>query len=230
MPTRDGSTPDHPLPRFLSKHDNQPIRLPIVAARKRTVGSSRVVVVTSALIGMTIAIMILTVEDPVALFADVRTSLLEISAFQPGVVQSTAVIQSTPHPDNLPPIARDTPRRQEIAAAPAEQSQTRINQASTEDLLKQFQAWAAEEDKQAKIEPVRLVQDVPEQVVQDDLPKLRIIRTERQVWRVRHARAEMRSRQISRRIRQAQNARAQVRPSQDAPAQAQPVQGFSSRD
>ena len=224
MPTKDGFAPGHPLPPFLSEHADEPDRLRVVEARNRTGISSRVVLTTRALIGMATAIGILTVEDPVALFT---TSLLEISALLPAIGQSTAAIQSTSDPENLPPTTSDAPTRREIAAAlePADQSQTKINPPSTEDLFKQFQAWAVAEDKRAKVETAPPVQDTPEQVVQGARPNLEIRKTARQVLPVRRVRAEVRPRQNSlRNAKQSQNARVQARPVQDARAQVPPVQ------
>src|SRR6516164_648472 len=209
MPTKDGFAPGHPLPPFLSEHADEPDRLRVVEARNRTGISSRVVLTTRALIGMATAIGILTVEDPVALFT---TSLLEISALLPAIGQSTAAIQSTSDPENLPPTTSDAPTRREIAAAlePADQSQTKINPPSTEDLFKQFQAWAVAEDKRAKVEPAPPVQDTPEQVVQDARPNLEIMKTTRQVSPVRRVRAEVRPRQNSlSNAKQSQNGRVQ---------------------
>src|SRR5262249_55011805 len=116
---------------------------------------------------------------------------------------------SPPAPQNLPPTASDAPTRHEIATAPepADQSQTKISQPSTEDLFKQYQAWVADEEKGAKVEPVQPVRDAPEQVVQDARPKLEIMKTHRRVWRVRHARADIQN--SRRRVRQTQNARVQ---------------------
>jgi hypothetical protein len=110
MPTKDGFTVDHPLPIFLSEHTDELYRSPVVGARNRAGISARVVFSTSALIGIAIAIAILMVGDPVALFANVRISLLEISALLPATGQSTAAIQSTPEPENVPPTTGDAPR------------------------------------------------------------------------------------------------------------------------
>ena len=212
MPTNDGFVPNYPLPRFLSRPADRREQPGIGRAGNRTVTSSRVDVMTSTLIGMATAIGILTVGDPVALFADVKTSLLDISRLQFGVGQSTPAIQSPPAPQNLPPTASDAPTRHEIATAPepADQSQTKISQPSTEDLFKQYQVWVAYEEKGAKVEPVQPVRDAPEQVVQVARPKLEIMKTHRQVRRVRHARADIQN--SRRRVRQTQNARVQVRP------------------
>src|SRR6266851_3488276 len=207
MPTKDGFTPDHPLPLFLSEERGQP---DIGKAWDRAVISSRILK-TSILVVTATAIAILTVENPVALFANVTASLFDTSAFQPGTGQSTPTIQSTADAKALPPTARDAPTRDEIAVAfgPANQSQTESSEPPAEDLLKQFQAWAAEEDVRAQVvpvHPVQPVQDAPVQVVQD-------------------ARAEIRPRQNHRaKVRREQNARVQVPPVQDARAQDQSVQ------
>src|SRR6516162_4193692 len=150
----------------------EPLGGGIMQCRQKDGFTSRVVLTTNALIGMATAIGILTVEDPAALFT---TSLLEVSALLPAIGQSTAAIQSTSDPENLPPTTSDAPARREIAAAlePADQSQTKINPPSTEDLFRQFQAWAVAEDKRAKVEPAPPVQDTPEQVVQDAPTKSR---------------------------------------------------------
>jgi hypothetical protein len=169
---------------------------------------------------MATAIGILAVEDPVALFANVRTLQLENAALQPGAGQSTAASESTAGPeDDLLPPTREPPTRDQIDT---DQSQTKISQPSTEDLFKQFQAWSVKKDKRAKVEPMEPVQDA---LVQDDRPNLRIMTTERQVWPVHDVRAEIGPRQNPRKkVLRAQNARVQERPVQDARARVQPVQ------
>jgi hypothetical protein len=152
--------------------------------------TSRVVLTTSALIGIATAIGILAVKDPVALFANVRTLRLENAALQPGAGQSTAARESTAGPeDDLLPATKEAPTRDQIAT---DQSQTKISPPSTEDLFKQFQAWAVNKDKRVKVGPMEPVQDA---LVQDDRPNLRIMTTERQVWPVHDARAEIGPRQ-----------------------------------
>ena len=175
--------------------------------------TSRVVLTTTALIGMATAIGILA-----GLFASVRTLQPGIAASQPGASQSTAANQSTAGPEDLPPAAREAPTRDQIAT---DQSQTKFNQPSTEDFFKQFQAWAAEKGRRAKVAPMEPVQDA---LVQDDRPNLRIMAPERQVP-VHDVQAETGPRQNPRRkALRSQNARVQVQPLQDARAQVQPVQ------
>ena len=165
MPTKDGFDPDHPLPLFLSV--DEPEQEDIGKAWDRAVISSRVlkasiVVATATAIG----IAVLAVGDPVALFADGTASLVDN---QPDTDQSTPTIQFTADAQALPPIAKDAPTRDEIAAAsePAGQSQTENSEPSSKALFRQYQAWAAEEDTRAQAKPVPPVQDAPTQVVQD---------------------------------------------------------------
>ena len=227
MPTKDGFTPDHPLPLFLS----EPEQPDIGKAWDRAVISSRILktsilVVTATAIG----IAILWVGNPVALFANVTASLVDTSALQPGTGQSTPTIQSTAGTQDLPPTAA---ARDEIATAfePANQSQTEIRQPSAEVLFEQFQAWAAEEGARAQVGPVQPVQDprvvqvVPAQVVQDARPEVRPMKKHRHVRPEQNARAEIRPERNPRaKVRREQNARVQVPPVQNARAQDQPVQ------
>ena len=113
----------------------------------RAVISSRVLdvsilVATATAIGVTI----LSVGNPLALFAEVK------SAPQPGADQSTPIIltsaiQSPADPEALSPT-------HEIAAASVRVSQTQTEKSepsSSEALFRQFQAWAAEQDAPAKL-------------------------------------------------------------------------------
>jgi hypothetical protein len=241
MPTKNDFAQDHPLPSFLSKRAGKSEHLPLVATRDRTAHWSRAAVLTSALAGMITAIALLTVGDPVAILAEAKTSLLDIPALRIAFDQPKPAIQSTSTPESPLETVNDALTRYTVATAlePTDQNQAEANRPSTEDLFKQFQAWAAEKDKRARVEPVRLVQDAPEQV-DEARPNLQIMKPQRQVWRIRYARAEVRSSQNSKkRGRQARNVRMLVRPVQDAPAQAQPAQraaaspsaqSFSSRD
>ena len=190
MPTKDGLNPDHPL--FLA---DEPEQQGIGKAWDTAVISSRVLkasilVATATAIG----IAVLSVGNPVALFADVTASLVDKSALQPGTDQSTPTIQSTADAQALPPTAKDAPIRDEIAAAPesAGQSQTENSEPSSEALFRQFQAWAAEKDAQAQVGPVQSVQDAPAQVVQNARAPLRPMQKHRHAGPVHRARAEIR--------------------------------------
>jgi hypothetical protein len=232
-----------PTPLFLSDYAEEPEQ-PDIEAWDRAVISSRILkasilVVTVAAIGFAI----LWLGNPLMLFANATASLVATSAPQDGTDQSTTTIQSTAGTQGLPPTARDTPTRDEIAAAfrTAGQTQTEIPQAPTEPLLNQFQAWAAEEDARAQERPVQPAQDAQAQPaqdaqaqpaqdaqaqpVEDARTQIRPAQKHRQVRHVQNARAEIRAEQNLRaKVRRKQNARVQVRPVQDARAQDQPVQ------
>ena len=233
MPTEDGFCPDHPLPLFLA---DEPEQQGIGKAWDRAFISSRVLkasilVATATAIG----IAILSVGNPVTLFADVTVSLVDKSALQPGTDQSTPTIQSTADAQALPPTAKDAPTRDEIATAAesAAQSQTENSEPSSEALFRQFQAWAAEKNAQAQVGPVQSVQDAPAQVAENApalvaenaRAALRPMQKHRHVRPVQSARAELRPVQNPRKkVRREQNAPVQVPPAQDARAQDQSVQ------
>ena len=238
MAKKDGFPPDDRFPFFLSEHAEETGQPDIGKAWDRAAISSRILktsilVVTATAIG----IAILSVGNPVALVANVTASWVDKPALQPGTDPSTSTIQSVAGTQDLPPTTRDAPTRDEIAAAvePADQSQTEIGQPPSEALLKQFEAWAAEEDKRAQVVPVQPVQDAPVQVAQDAPAQVRPVKKHRRVRAVQNARAEVRPQRNPRaKVREEQNARApvplvpdaraQVPPVPDARAQGQPVQ------
>ena len=108
MPTKDDFTPDSPLPLFLSERADEPEQPGIVIALDSAVIWSRILK-TSILVVAAAAIAILLVENPIALFANVTASLVDISALQPGTDQSTPTIRSTAGTQALPPTAKDEP-------------------------------------------------------------------------------------------------------------------------
>jgi len=220
MPTKTGFGSDDP-PRFLSERAGKPEQPSFVALRDSAVNLLRAVVVTSALIGMVTAIGMLTVGDSAAIFGQIKTSLLDIPTLRIAFDQWKSAIQSTSTSKSMLQTAVDAPARYGIAAAfeAADQNQGETNQTSTEELFKQFQAWASEKDKRANVEPL-----------EDPKPNLQIMKSQPQVWRVRYARAEVRSsRNSQKRSQQTRNVRIQVRPAQDAPAQTQSAQSAAAR-
>lgn len=61
------------------------------------------------------------------------------------------------------------------------ESQAEVGRPPAENLFNQFQAWAAEEDAQAKVRPAQPIQDARAQLMQNaraPLPKARPIRSE----------------------------------------------------
>ena len=165
-----------------------------------------------------IVFAVLSAGNPLVLFAKARASLIGTSAPQDGTGQLAPIIQSTADRQVLPPTATDVPKGDEMAfpRESADQSQTEIRQQPAEDLLKQLQAWAAEEDARAKVEPVQSIEPVqsvesvkPVEPVQDSRTPV----AQEPGPQVRHV-------QRHRLIRPVQNARAEIRPEQNARAKA----------
>jgi hypothetical protein len=149
MATKRGFASDDAFPHFLSEHAKEAEQPGIRKAWDGAVISSRTFK-TGIVLGAAVAIdfAILSVGNPVALFANVKASLVDLPAVRPGTGPSTSTIQSMAGARALPPTASDAPARGEMTAAlePADQSQDEIRQPSAETLLKQFQAWAAEQE------------------------------------------------------------------------------------
>jgi hypothetical protein len=256
MATKDGLPPDDPFPAFLSEHAELPEHPGIGKAWDGAAISSRIVK-TGILVVAAAAIdcAILSVGNPAALFANVTASLVDISALQPGTRQSTPTIQSNAGAQALPPTARDAPTRDEIAAAlePADQSQTEIRQPSAEALLKQFQAWAAEEETRDEITGSLGPADQSQTEIRQ--PSADALLTQFQAWAaeedaraqvgpvqpVRDARAQVvqnaraqvpqvRPMQKHRQIHPVRNARAEIRPKQNARAKVRPAQNAQAQD
>jgi hypothetical protein len=104
-----------------------------------------------------IAFAIASIDDPLAMFADAKASLPDLAAGS--VAPSTPPLQSGARVQAVGPTAGATPTRDEITAAlrVAHQGQPEIpraakppSDADKEMLLKQFQAWAAEQDARAQ--------------------------------------------------------------------------------
>jgi hypothetical protein len=243
MPTNDGFDPDHSLPLVLADQIEPGVEI----LRDRIVTPLRifkagVVVAIAAATG----IAALSVRDPVALFAEVTASLVGNSPLQPGTDQSTPTIQSAadapalvqPAADapSLPSTAQAAPTRDEIAAAePAPKDPTEEvakdpieeNAPSADALFRQFQAWAAEKEVKAQVEPAQPVQAAPEEaatrapadVAETARVSHRLVQRHRHVLPARNARAEMRTPNVRRQVRRAEDARVERRPVEDARAQ-----------
>lgn len=210
------------VPLFPSDYAEEPDVAAILRAWDRADIASRILK-TSILFVTAGAIVfaVLSAGDPLALFAKARASLIGTSAPQDGTGQLAPIIQSTADRQVLPPTAGDVPKGNEMASPreAADQSQTEIRQQPAEDLLKQLQAWAAEEDARAKVEPIESVEPVQPaesvkpvgsvQPAQDSLTPV----AQEPGPRVQHV-------QRHRLIRPLQNARAEIRPEQNARAKA----------
>ena len=240
MATKDGFPPDDQFPVFLSEHAEKTRQPDIGKAWDIAIISSRILKTSIVAVTVTaIGIAILSIGNPVALVANVTDWWVDKSALQPGADPSTSTIQSiasthqsTASTQDLPPTTTDAPTRDEIAAAvepadqsQAEQSQAEVNQPLTEALFKQFQAWAAEEETRAQVEPAQPVQAAPVQVAQDAPAQVRSVKKHRRVRSVQNARAEIRPQRNHRaRVREEQDARVQVPPVADPRAQDQSLQ------
>ena len=213
------------VPLFPSDYAEEPDVSGILRAWDRADIASRILK-TSILFVTAGAIVfaVLSAGNPLVFFAKARASLIGTSAPQDGTGQLAPIIQSTADRQVLPPTARDVPKGDEMASPreAADQSQTDIRQ-QPEDLLKQLQAWAAEEDARAKVEPVQSVEPVqplePVQSVESVKPVEPVQPAQdsrtpvAQEPQVRHV-------QRHRLIRPLQNARAEIRPEQNARAKA----------
>lgn len=216
MATEDGFNPG-PLPAFLlsadepeqgTSNDKAIISLPGLMA--------------SLLIATVTAIGIAILSDQVTLFA--TASLVDKSAPQPGTAQPTptiqsAVFQSTDVVEALPPTAKDAATREISAPEPASQTQKENDEASSEALFREFQAWSAEQDAHALAKPV---QDVPARAVENAPASVRPMQKHK-ARSVHNARAEIRHAR-EHRANNVQHRRVQARPVQEAQAQTQSVQ------
>jgi hypothetical protein len=224
------STPEHPLPLFLSKRVDELDQQGVGQVWDRTSISLRILKTTIAVLSATsIGIAILVVANPLTLFADVVALLVDRSALEPVTVQPTPV-QSITDAEALPPTAKDAPARTETVAAsePVGQSQTEESQPASEALFQQFQAWLAHENERAQIAPIQPVQQTSAQVVQDAPTAVPPTQRYRRFRPVQNARAEFRNAQKPKaKVRREQDARARIGRAQDARAQEESVQATS---
>ena len=215
MATKDSVPLDQPIPLFLSVQTEEPEHPGIGKAWDRAAISSRILTTSILVVTAAAIVFAILVGNPIALLANVTASLVGTSASQDDT-QSMPTIQSTADAQALPPTASEAPTGEEIAAAfkNAFQSEAEIREPPAEALLKQFQAWAAEEDSkaQAQVRPEQSVQDAQAQV-QDD-----------QAQAVQNARAQLRPVQKHRHLRPVHNAQAEIRPEHNARAKVRPVQ------
>jgi hypothetical protein len=233
MATKDGFPPDDRYPVFLSERAEETVQPDIGKAWHVATISSRILKTSIVAVTVTaIGIAILSIGNPVALVANVTDWWVDKPALQPAADPSTSTIQSVASTQDSPPTTTESPARDEIAAAvepadqrQAEQSQAEVNQPFTEALFKQFQAWAAEQETRAQVEPAQPVQAAPVKVVQDAPAQVRPMKKHRRVRSVQNARAEIRPQRNHRaKVREEQDARGQVPPVADPRAQDQSVQ------
>jgi hypothetical protein len=240
MAINDDFRPDR-SPLFLSEHADSAEQRDIGKALNQATISSRVLKTSvSALTATAIAIAVLSMADPVELVGNVTALWADKSAVQPAADPSASTTQSVASTQGLPP-ANDAPAREQIVAAaePADQSppqagqsqadvgqsQAETSQPVTEELFKQFQAWAAEEEARPKAEPVRPAQVAPVQAAQDAPAQVQPTKRHRRARSVQNARAEIRPHRSHRaRVREEQSAPVPIAPVPDPRAQEQALQ------
>ena len=171
MATKDSFPPDDRFPVFLSEDAGEIGQPDIGKAWDRAAIASQILKVSIfAAVATAIGIAILLVGNPVSLVADVTAAWTDKSEVQPGADPSTAATPSIAAAQDAPPATTDTPAREETAAVsePAAQTRAEVDQPPSEDMFKQFQAWAAEADARTQAEPVKPAQDfAPVQAMQD---------------------------------------------------------------
>ena len=219
MATKDGFDPDDPLPLFLSADEPEPgIESDRAVVSLRFLMAS-ILVATATAIG----ISILSVRNPVTLFADVTASV-DSSVPQPGTDEpmpsiQSAVIQSTAEAE-APQTAKDVPTS-EISASELDSQTKAENSETSEALFREFQAWKAKQDARDSAKPV---QDDLASVAENATEPVPPMQKQRRARTVRNARVDIIRVQKRRANIRRQNERAQARPVQDARAQTQPVQ------
>lgn len=219
------------MPLFLSRHaDEHEQRV------SRPLLNAGILIIPTILIGIAMTLLLGT---PVKIVADLKALLTDTSAPRPDPVQPATKIQSTADAQDLPPTSTGAPTHDELPATfdSADQKQPEISETPTGALLQQFQTWAARQDAQAQVEPVPpvedarapVLQDAPAPVLQDAPATVRPVQRHRRIRPAQNARAEMRPlRNPEARARRERNGRVEVRPARDVRAQDQPVQNAAS--
>jgi hypothetical protein len=161
-----------PVPRFLAEQAEQGFG----NVRDEGVVLARLFKVSLLVAAVAVAgVAVLALGNPLSLFTDATASLAASSSPQPvseqppPAVQSAAnvpaVIQPSADVQAAPPAAGDAPVREEVAAA---EPAGKTTDPASEALFRQFQAWVADQDAQAKAEPVQPVQDpAPAPIMQE---------------------------------------------------------------
>jgi hypothetical protein len=228
------------IPLFLSDHTEEPEQPGIWKAWDRAAISSRILKTILVVTTAPIVFAILLMGNPLVLFSNVTPSLVATSAPQDGTGQSTPIIQSTEGAQALPPTA--SPTGDEIAAAfkTANQSQTEISQPSAEALLKQFQAWAAEEETRDEI--TGAIEPADQSQTEIRQPPAEALLKQFQAWAaekdaraevrpVKNAREHVRSEHnVRAKVRRVHNARVHVRPMKNARAKVLKEQNSKAQD
>jgi hypothetical protein len=232
--TNDGFQPDRP-PIFLSERTEETAqpdigKTDIEKAWAIAAISSRILKASILAAIMTaIGIAVLSVDNPASLVANLTDWASDRPALQPDADPPAPAIPSTAGTQDTQDLPAAAPPREEIAAAvepagqsqlagqgppaeqnqPVQQNQADTGQPVTEALFKQFQAWADAEEARA-----HAAQPAPVPVAQDAPAPIRSTKKHRRVRPAQNARAE---------IRPPQHHRAKLREEQDARGQPPPV-------
>jgi hypothetical protein len=222
MATKDGRPDDLIIPTFLSDYAEEPEQPGIGKARDRAVISSRILKTSILFVtAAPIFFAVLLVENPTMLFANAAASLAGTLSPEDGTGQSMPAIQSTAGAQALAPTAREAPTGDKFAAAfkTADQSQTEDGQPPAEALLKQFQAWAVDEETRDEITGAFEPADQSQNEIRQ--PPAEALLKQFQAWAAEEdARVQVRPVQDAQvqvhdaQAQEVQNARAQVRPVQ----------------
>jgi hypothetical protein len=225
----------------LSVHAEEPQQVAILKAWDRAVTASQIMkmsILAATTAGIVFAV--LSVENPIVL-ANATASLLGTSAPRDGT-QSMPKIQLTADAPVLSPTVSDAPTGDEIAAAfrASNQSQTKISQPPAEALLKQFQAWAAEEETRDEI--TGAIEPADRSRTEISQPPAEALLKQFQAWAAeKDARAEVRpvknvrkharsEHSVRAKVRRVHNARVHVRPIKNARAEVREEQNSRAQN
>jgi hypothetical protein len=179
-------------------------------------GGHRAVVIASCILfaaGAAIVFTVLSAGNPLVLFTNATASVSGESAPQDGTGGQMPIVQSTSGGQALAPTAEEAFKSDDSDAAFKTSGETEIREPPAEALLKQFQAWATEEDARAQVqpvEPVQPVQDAGAESVQNARAEVRPVQDHRQI-RSDHAAPQVQSKRNTRaRVKPEHAARAEV--------------------
>jgi hypothetical protein len=181
-------------------------------------GGHRAVVIASCILfaaGAAIVFTVLSAGNPLVLFTNATASVSGESTHQDGTGRQMPIVQSTSGNQALAPTAEAAFKSDHSAAAFKTAGETEIREPPAEALLKQFQAWATEEDARAQVQPVQPVEPVQDALahgVQNARAEVRPVQEHRQI-RSDHTAPQVRSgHNIRARIKSEHPARAEVLP------------------
>lgn len=213
--------------------DNGPAWRPTVVSSSILKGS--VLLVAAAAIGFAVVLL----GNPRALITSGRAFLTGASTPQDGTVQNQEgvgqdqdappqempTVQSATDAEAPPPPASDAAADSETAPPSSPATQTENAQAPAQDLLTQFQAWAASQDTRAEVQPMqpapahmdRAMPEADSQAAaspQDTQPVNPPVPRRPPAGRVKNAQAETRAKQTRAKPRPEPNAQLYFRPTQ----------------